>query len=415
MSMQIPNLRPVRIEPVKTWVEISRRRLVANYKLLQQAAGAETALLAVVKANAYGHAVSLCAIRLARAGAPWLGVADAQEGATLREALTAADPGQQPRILVMSAPLPDETALMVEYKLTPVLWSQQHLDSLTVAATKSSTPLAIHVEIDTGMARQGIAPGPELDALLVSIANNPRVRLEGVMTHFASSEVVGSPQTQLQRTRFEQAIAAVRSAGLSPEWLHAGGSSTIDNQGEEQNLEWLARLATETGARPMVRTGIALYGYCLPIGQSETAQVAVKPAAQPGLQPVMTWKARILDLREIAPDDTVGYNAIFTADRPMRLALLPIGYADGLRRELSGSNMRPGGWVVIHGQRAPIVGRISMNLTTVDVTDIPSACVGDEVTVLGDGITADDHARLAGTISYEILCGVRAPAQLTDD
>lgn len=400
---------------MKTWVEISRRRLVANYELLQQAAGAETTLLAVVKANAYGHTGCLCALSLARTGAPWLGVADAEEGATLREALTAAGLGQQPRILVMSAPHREETALMLEHNLTPVLWSQQHLDSLTVAATKSSPPFAIHVEIDTGMARQGIVPGPALDALLVSIANNPRVRLEGVMTHFSSSEVVGSPQTQLQRIRFEQAIAAVRSAGLSPEWLHAGGSSTIDNQGKEQNLEWLARLAAETGARPMVRTGIALYGYCLSIGQCETAQAPVKPVAQPSLQSVMTWKARIRDLREIAAGDTVGYNAGFTAARPMRLALLPVGYADGLRRELSSTNARPGGWVMVHGQRAPIVGRISMNLTTVDVTDLPAASLGDEVTVLGDGITADDHARLAGTISYEILCGVRAAAQLIDD
>ena len=400
---------------MKTWVEISRRRLVANYKLLQQAAGPETAVLAVVKANAYGHIADLCAITLAQAGAPWLGAADAQEGATLREALKVASVGHQPRILVMSCSLPEDAALLFEHNLTPVLWSQQHIDAVTAATTRTNTPLAVHLEIDTGMARQGVAPGPVFDALLVSIKNNPRLHLDGVMTHFASSEVVDSPHTRLQRTRFEKAIAAIRSAGLSPAWLHAGGSSTIDNQGKAQNLTWLAQLAAETGARAMVRSGIALYGYCLPIGQSETAQIEIKPSAQPGLRPIMTWKTRILDLREVDPGDTVGYNATFTAERTMRLVLLPIGYADGLRRELSSTNVRSGGWVMIYGQRAPIVGRISMNLTTVDVTDIPAACLGDEVTVLGDGISADDHARLAGTISYEILCGVRAPAQLTDD
>jgi alanine racemase len=127
----------------------------------------------------------------------------------------------------------------------------------------------------------------------------------------------------------------------------------------------------------------------------------------------MTWKTRIVSLRSLAAGETVGYNATFTAPTPMHLAMLPVGYADGLRRELSGSNARPGGWVILHAhdgspQRAAIVGRVSMNLTMVDVTGIPSVHIGDEVVVLGDGITADDHARLAHTIPYEVLCAVRA-------
>jgi alanine racemase len=127
----------------------------------------------------------------------------------------------------------------------------------------------------------------------------------------------------------------------------------------------------------------------------------------------MTWKTRVMDLRDLPVGETVGYNATFTAPAPMRLALLPVGYADGLRRELSGTDMHPGGWVVLYtcdgsAHRAPIVGRVTMNLTMVDVTAIPGVCVGDEVVLLGDGITAEDHARLASTIPYEILCGVRA-------
>ena len=121
----------------------------------------------------------------------------------------------------------------------------------------------------------------------------------------------------------------------------------------------------------------------------------------------MTWKTRVLALQEAQAGDTVGYNATFTAKGPMRLALLPVGYADGLRRELAGSDARPGGWVMMGGKRAAIVGRVSMNLTMVDVTGIEGVRVGDEVVLLGDGVTADDHARLAETISYEILCGVR--------
>ena len=122
----------------------------------------------------------------------------------------------------------------------------------------------------------------------------------------------------------------------------------------------------------------------------------------------MTWKTRVVDVREVLAGETVGYNATYTAQGPMRLALLPVGYSDGLRRELSSTNAKPGGWVMIGEKRAAIVGRISMNLTMVDVSAIDGVHVGDEVVLLGDGVTADDHARLAETISYEILCGVRA-------
>ena len=150
----------------------------------------------------------------------------------------------------------------------------------------------------------------------------------------------------------------------------------------------------------MVRPGISLYGYVLPIDGPGT------PHIQPALKPVMTWKAHVLSVGDLAPGETVGYNATYTATTPMRIAVLPVGYADGLRRELSSTNQKPGGWVILHGRRAPILGRISMNLTVVDVTSIPDAASGDQAILLGAGITADDHARLARTISSEILCGV---------
>jgi alanine racemase len=397
---------------VKTWVEISEHRLKANYNALAEAAGQGTAVLAVIKANAYGHGAALCASILARAGAEWLGVTDATEGAAIREALTKAAI-QHPGIMVMSGPFPEEAAAIIHHGLTPVVSNQQQLEAIAAAAQGIRTPYPVHLEIDTGMARQGIARGIQLDGLLHWLTRQPNLRLEGVLTHFASSEAANSLQTAAQRTHFEEAIAAVASAGLEPRWIHAGNSSTIDNQsfGEDENIAWLRAIAATIGARPMVRPGIALYGYCLPIetnnqptnNQPRTAQ----PKIQPRLKPVMTWKTRILSLRDIQPGDTVGYNATFTAKHPMRLALLPIGYGDGLRRELSASNSHPGGWVIIHKRRAPIVGRISMNLTVVDVTEIPVA-TGDEAILLGDGITADDHARLAHTISYEIVCGIRA-------
>jgi alanine racemase len=176
----------------------------------------------------------------------------------------------------------------------------------------------------------------------------------------------------------------------------------------------------------MVRCGCALYGYCVEIEQhkdiaSPTGSETVVSMLRKTLLPVMTWKTRVASVRELAAGESVGYNAIFTAKKPMRLAMIPVGYADGLRRGLSGSDERSGGWVMLRGRdglgeqtepsapyRAAIVGRISMNLTMVDITDLADVRIGDEAVVLGDGITADDHARLAGTIPYEILCAVRA-------
>jgi alanine racemase len=270
-----------------------------------------------------------------------------------------------------------------------------------------SGPVAVHVEIDSGMARQGIAAGEELKDLLDWLGGERRIVLEGVMTHFASAEVTGSAQTVEQQGRFEDAMWLIEDAGFRPAWVHAGNSSTLDNNGDAtQSLGWLRSIAAGCGARAMVRSGLGLYGYCLPIEGDAVAQV------RDGLLPVMTWKTRVIGVRDVCAGETVGYNATFTAQRPMRLALAPVGYADGLRRELSGPNKVPAGWMMVHGQRAAIVGRVSMNLTVVDVSGIADVAVGDEVIVLGDGITADDHARLARTIAYEIVCGVRAASRL---
>jgi alanine racemase len=392
-----------------SWVEISNERLAANYHAIAQAVGAETAVLAVVKANAYGHGVEFCSVALARAGAPWLGVASASEGARARRALAEAGLAQ-PRILVMCRFLPEDVEAIAEHALTPVVWTPEQVGWL------QGSGLAVHVEIDTGMARQGVHTGEELDDLLDELAA-AGLTLDGIFTHFCEAEVAHSELTQTQQRRFEAAIAQVRKQNLAPRWVHAGSSSSVDNPA--QSSPWLVDLANSVDASAMVRCGIALYGYCSPIEQHKNiasltaGRGYVQPTIRLKLRPVMTWKTRVLSLRDLAAGETVGYNATFTAPRPMRLAMLPVGYADGLRRELSGSDSRPGGWVIIPArdgaaQRAAIVGRISMNLTMVDVTTIPGVRIGDEVVVLGDNITADDHARLAQTIPYEILCAVRA-------
>ena len=406
-----------RIVIVKSWVEVSEQRLAANYRLLAKMAGEGTSVLAVVKANAYGHGATVCAPVLARAGAEWLGVTDVTEGAVVRASLAAA--GLQPSILVMSGLLDEDADAIVQHGLTPIVWNRQQMEWLAEAVGRSGSdvPLAVHLEIDTGMARQGVALGDELREVLRWLGGQPRLSLDGVMTHFASAEVAGSAQTLDQQERFEEAMRSVAEAGLRPEWVHAGNSSTIDNNAdpEASSLVWLRKLAAAAGARAMVRPGLGLYGYCLPIESANGGGEVAQPQIRPGLLPVMTWKSRVTGLRDVRSGATVGYNAIYVAQRAMRLALVPVGYADGLRRELSGANALAGGWMMVRGQRAAIIGRVSMNLTVVDVTGISGVVVGDEVVVLGDGITAEDHARLAHTIAYEIVCGVRASSQLAGE
>jgi alanine racemase len=396
---------------VKIWTEISKDHLAANFAAISTVITSEATLLAVVKANAYGHGIDPCAPVLAAAGAQWLGVTDATEGARVRAVLR--DSGipetAQPEILVMSATaaLPGEAEAVVEHRLTPVVSSLNQLAHLRKAASSAASPLPVHLEIDTGMSRQGVSPD-DLESLLDDLAAAPSLRLSGLMTHLADTEVAHSLQTARQRAVFERAVAAVTARALHPEWIHVGNSSYIDNDDRSGNddsegwLPWLTSLAHRAGARPMVRSGLALYGHLLPI------EGASRPAIHALVRPVLTWKTRVLAVTDLPACNLVGYNGTYRTPHPMRLALLPAGYADGLRRELSSTNDHPGGWVLIHGQRAPIIGRISMNLTSVDITAIPDVAEGDEVTLLGEGITAEDHARLAHTIPYEILCAIRA-------
>jgi alanine racemase len=387
-----------------SWIDISEERLTTNYRAIQQAVGDQTAVLAVVKANAYGHGVEFCSTILARAGAPWLGVTSAAEGARVRRTLAEAGIARngQPAILVMCGFMQHDVEAIAEHALTPVVWTPEQVGWL------EGSGLAVHLEVDTGMARQGVHQGAELEDLLAEI-EAAGLALDGIFTHFCAAEVAQSELTQRQERRFEATVKQVLTRGLAPKWVHAGSSSSVDNPA--QDSPWLVDLANSVGARAMVRCGIALYGYCSPITGADAASVPSK--LRPALRPVMTWKTHVLSQLDLAAVETVGYNATFTAPAPMRLALLPVGYADGLRRELSGTDARPGGWVILHtrdgsAHRASIVGRVTMNLTMVDVTAIPGVRIGDEVVVLGDGITADDHAHLAQTIPYEILCAVRA-------
>ena len=271
------------------------------------------------------------------------------------------------------------------------------------------------------MARQGVAPGPALDHILETYcAPGSPVRIEGLMTHFSAPEVLAAEmplkhplaetpapaaptETDRQIERFSAACRQLQSYGIHPQWIHAGNSATLLEAG---SVPALSALAQQSGARFMLRPGLALYGYPVRFTQQPAAE------ASAALRPVLSWKTRITSLRTIAPGETAGYNSTFRAQRPTRLALTPTGYADGLNRQLSNR-----GTMLVQGHRAPIAGRISMDQTILDVTDIPSAAIGDEVVILGEqgtaSTTAYDQADLCNTIPYEILCNISARVRRT--
>jgi alanine racemase len=380
-----------------TWAEISIDSLLHNFHLLRGCAG-DAGLLAVVKANAYGHGAQVCATALSAAGAEWLGVTDVEEGIAVRAVCAEA------RLLVMTGIWKHEADAVADHNLTPVVWEPVHLEWLARVALRRGLParsLPVHVEIDTGMSRQGVRP-ENLAAFLEAMRSASSLKLEGVMTHFHSPELLDSGATAVQRARFEGALELIQSFGFEPRLIHAGNSATV-----LCGTHGLANIAARHGARAMVRPGLALYGYA-PRFRGEGATPVL-----PYLKPVLSWKAAVISLRTIEAGESAGYCATFRASLRSRLALLRVGYADGLNRLLSNR-----GEVLVRGQQAAIVGRVSMDLTIADVTNIEGVELGDEVVMIGEQeaastglsarISAYDHADWAGTIPYETLCAIGA-------
>jgi alanine racemase len=384
---------------VKNWVEISGSRLVDNFRATRTAARTDVETLAVIKANGYGHGAEICAPVLTKAGARWLGVTDVEEGATVRKAVGEG----ATRIMVMSGiELGDVTGLVAN-GLTPVMWTAEQVSAMERAARAAGQRVCMHLEVDTGMSRQGAAMGAPLRQVLKRLAESRWISCEGVMTHLCCSEVYGAKTTKLSQERFGEALKEIVAAGLKPKFVHIGNTSAVD---EGSTLPWVKKQAKAMGARAMVRTGLGLYGYCLPIEGAAEAAARLEPK----VKPVLTWKACVIGVREVEAGATVGYGATFVAKRKMKLALLPAGYADGFRREASSG--RGDGWVIVQGKPAAVVGRVSMNLTVVDVSGIDGVVEGTEAVLLGEGVSAEDHARWVKTIPYEILCGIRAPQVL---
>jgi alanine racemase len=363
----------------RSWVEVSRRQIADNYRAVAAAVGPGVEIAAVVKADGYGHGAVGVSRVLEREGARWFAVSTAEEGAILRQA------GIGARVLVMADSLGYTRPALAEYSLTPVVHSFEDLAALDEFAAGRGLRLPYHLKIDTGMGRLGTrARAAEIAA---AVGRAGHTELEGLMSHFASAADYTTSQTDAQMRAFDELSTALCGLGIAPALRHIASSNAVAYGRREA---W----------HNMARTGHVLYGYVSP---------ARGPAPAPILdvRPALSWKASVLSVKEVPAGARIGYGGMFRAPRPMRIAILGVGYADGLSHRLSNR-----GHVIAGGKPAAILGAVSMDLTTIDASECPSLAPGGWVTLLGsegeESINAQQMARMAGTISYDVLCGIRA-------
>ena len=362
-----------------TFAEIDLDALRANYHVLK-AAASHGELMVVVKADAYGHGAIVVSRTLAAEGCRYFGVATIDEARELRDA------GLKARIFLQAGFFASQAREIVDLDLTPFVFHPSLIAPLEKAAAEAGrTQFAIHLKVDTGATRLGVAPS-DLGALIDLLRGAPTLRVEGLCTLLANASDPTSEVTDSQLAVFRSALCALSDAGFVPTICHVANSAAL--------------VLRDDSHFDLARPGLAIYG--LP------PVAAVREKVD--LRPVMTFKTRLMQVKRVSAGTGIGYGHTFVTARESTIGVLPVGYADGYKRGL-----QHGGEVLIRGKRAPVVGAVSMDVTTIDVTDIPSASVEDEVILWGGAgeamISVNDVARLVQTISYEMLCtvGKRVP------
>jgi alanine racemase len=363
-----------------TWAEIDLDNLVANFNRVRRLVTPAARVMAVLKANAYGHGAVECAQRLAREGADWFGVALPEEGIQLRAA------GIKEPILLLAGYWPGQAAACIQHQLTSVVYRLEMIEALNQAAANAGVVIDVHVKVDTGMGRLGVR-FDQLNEFIPALAQFRNVRIDGIMTHLAAADDAScQPLTHDQIQRFDDAVTVFRDHGYRPTHLHLANSAGVFGHRESWGN--------------LVRPGGVLYGLWRDVLPPSTSD--------PELLPVMSLHSRISLLKWVPSGETIGYGCTFEASRRSLIATLPIGYHDGYLRGLSNR-----AHVIVRGRYAPVVGRVSMDLTLIDVTDVPGVEIDDQVTLLGSNrdrpdlkITAEDLARIVGTLSYEVTCGI---------
>jgi alanine racemase len=366
--------------PFRSHVLVSLEQIARNYRNVCSVVGAQVEVAGVVKADAYGHGAIAVSRTLVAEGVRWLAVSSVDEGVHLR-----CGGIREPRVMVMGGVLPYENEALVEYDLTPVLHSLSQIRDLDRLSRSAGKPLPYHLKIDSGMGRLGTrAAAPEI---LATLAETHHARLEGLMTHFASAADYSSAQTAEQLAYFHAVSRDIGQAGYLAAYLHTSSSNAIG-------------FARREGWHNLVRAGHALYGYVSPARGDA-------PASLLEVQPALSWKAKLLAVKEISQGSLVGYGGTFRAPRDMRIGIVAAGYADGVFHRLSNR-----GQVIAGGVLTSILGTISMDLTTIDLSHTSLLAPGDEITLLGEEgdarLDAQQIARVAGTISYNILCSISA-------
>ena len=363
----------------QTFAVIDTTALRHNYACLRAAAGDDVAVMAIVKANAYGHGAAVVAPVLQEAGADWFGVATVGEAVELRSC------GIERPILVLTGANAGEVSVLLKQRLAVAVLHEEMASELSAAAAGANLP--IHLKIDTGMGRLGVRP-EELPSLLTALRSLGNLTVDGVFSHFGNADDVNQDFSDSQIARFEEALQIIAAQGFAPRWVHLANSA--------------ATIARPDARYAMIRPGIALYGIA-PAGVAHTD-------SGKQLRPVMRLTTRIVQIKELPAEYPVSYAQTFITRRPSRIAVLPIGYADGYGRSLSNK-----GHVLVRGKRAPVVGNVCMDLTMIDVTDVEGAALADEVVLWGEQdqarLTVDEIAAWQGTISYEVVnrIGKRVP------
>ncbi len=347
-----------------------------NLRQIKAKVGPDTKILSMIKANAYGHGAAAVAKALADEGAYAFGVATFEEGIELRQA------GIRQPILVVAGVYAEQAGQFIDNELTPAGHDLEAMKRLNAAAQGRAAPMSVHIKIDTGMGRLGFLPA-DMASWLPELQKLKALKIEGVFSHFSQAESVGGDYTQKQLRIFSDVVARLCSQMVPPPLAHLANSA--------------ATITLPAAYFDMVRPGIMLYG---PYPSPEMK-------SQIDLRPVLSWKTRVMQLKKVPMGTSISYGQTFVTQRESMIATLPVGYADGYQRLLSNR-----GEVLINGKRAPVAGRVCMDLTMIDVTDIADVQYGDEVVLLGRQgtaeITADEMATWASTISYEILTSISA-------
>jgi alanine racemase len=365
------------------WAEISLKAVLHNLEVVRRQIGKKPKILAVVKSNAYGLGAVPISKTFQKAGVEWFGVTCANEGIELRES------GIRKRILILTGFWPGEEKRLIQNKLTPTVSRVDDLRHLERAAKslRVKSPVPFHLKINTGMNRLGIQPS-EIDDFAAVLADCPHIRIEGTFTHFASSEDMTVNQTSEQEQLFRGCLDRLRALRVPPGIVHMANSGAI--------------CAHPSTIADMVRPGAILYGY---YQSFDPPQKIDEIRTRLPLVPSLSFKARIISLRDVGPGEGVGYGARFVTQRPSRIAVINAGYADGIMRQRTNR-----GCALVRGKRVPLVGTISMDLTMLDVTDVPDIALGDIVSIYGrDGnnsIVVSDVAREINTVTSDLLCAL---------